>query len=102
MARVGVSDLADADTAKILDDLACDAGPLVASDYNARIEALYDRLANAPEGYQTRPKLGANIHAGVVFPYLVIYRYQKADDTVSIIRVMDGRRNITRKFLRGG
>ena len=102
MVRVIVTDLADADTAKIMDELARDAGPLVASDYNARIEALYERLANAPEGYQARPKLGANIRVGVVFPYLVIYRYLKSDDTVSIIRVIDGRRNITRRLVRGG
>src|SRR5260370_41438405 len=100
MARVVVTDLADADTAKVLDDLAGDAGPLVASDYNARIEALYDRLAYAPEGYQERPKLGANIHVGVVFPYLVIYRYLKTADTVSVPRVVDGRRNVTWSFLR--
>ena len=54
MARVVVTALADADTAKVLDDLAGDAGPLVASNYNARIEALYDRLAYAPDGYQER------------------------------------------------
>src|SRR5438874_9979297 len=101
MIRVVVTDLADADTAKIINDLARDAGPAVASDYNTRIEALYDRLANAPESYQARPKLGANIRVGVVFPYLVIYRYLKADDTVSIIRVIDGRRNVTRRLLRG-
>jgi plasmid stabilization system protein ParE len=36
-----------------------------------------------------------------VFPYLVIYRYSKGDDTVSIIRILHGRRKITRKILRG-
>jgi toxin ParE1/3/4 len=102
MARVVITNLADADTADILDNLVRDAGPLVASDYNTRIERLYDRLANAPESYQVRPKLGANIRVGVVFPYLVIYRYLEVDDRVSVIRVVDGRRNITRRFLRGG
>ena len=102
MARVVVTDLADADTAKIVDDIARDAGHLVASQYSARFEVLYDKLAAFPESCQARTRLGAHIRVGVVVPYIVIYRYMKADETVSIIRVADGRRNITRKFLRGG
>jgi toxin ParE1/3/4 len=47
----------------------------VASQYNARIEVLYDKLADFPESCQTRPRLGAHIRVGVVDPYLVIYRY---------------------------
>jgi toxin ParE1/3/4 len=101
MARVIVTDLADADTAKILNDTSRDAGHLAATQYNARIEVLYDKLADFPESCQARPRLGAHIRVGVVDPYLIVYRYLKADDTVSIIRVAHGRRNITRKFLRG-
>jgi len=74
----------------------------VASHYIADIEALYDNLADFPESCQARPKLGAHIRVGVVVPYIVVYRYLKADDTVSIIRVAHGRRSITRKFLHGG
>jgi plasmid stabilization system protein ParE len=37
MTRVIVTDPADADTAKILDEIAREAGPLVARKYNAGI-----------------------------------------------------------------
>ena len=101
MARVIVTDLADADTAKMLTDIASDAGFLVAIKTNARIEDLYERLADHPESCQARPELGAHIRVGVVFPYLVIYRHITGGDTVSIIRIIHGRRKITRKILRG-
>jgi toxin ParE1/3/4 len=101
MARIVVTELADADTAKILEHIAREAGHRVASKYNAHIESLYQRLADHPESCQARPKLGAHVRVGVVHPYLVIYRHVRAEDTVSIIRVIDGRRNITRKLLQG-
>src|SRR4051794_18388524 len=102
MPRVIVSNLADADSTAILDDLERVAAAHVASNYTLQFEAVYDLLARAPESYQTRPRLGAHIHAAVVSPYLVIYRYVRGGDTVSIIRVLDGRRRITRRLVRGG
>jgi toxin ParE1/3/4 len=38
--------------------------------------------------------LGKEIRVGIVFPYLVIYRHSVADDTVTVLRVIHGRRNI--------
>lgn len=102
MARVVVSDSADADTARMLDDLTREAGQAVAARYNAAIEALYDRLADHPDSCQARPTLGANIRVGVVRPYLVIYRHAEGSDTVGIVRILHGSRNITRRLLRGG
>jgi toxin ParE1/3/4 len=52
VARVIVTDLADADTAKILHDISRDAGQLVASRYITDIEALYDKLDDFPESCQ--------------------------------------------------
>ena len=85
----------------MLADIASDAGYFVASKTNARIEDLYERLADYPECRQARPRLGTHIRVGVVFPCLVIYRHIKGDDTVSIIRIIHGRREITRKIFRG-
>jgi toxin ParE1/3/4 len=101
MARVVITDLADADTADILEEITREAGHRIARKYNARIESLYERLADHPESCQARPKLGAHIRVGVVYPYLVIYRHVSGDDTVSIIRVVSGRRKLTRKLLHG-
>jgi plasmid stabilization system protein ParE len=80
MARIVITDLADADTAKILEHIAREAGHRVASKYNAHIEALYQRLADHPES---------------------CHRHVRGEDTVSVIRIIDGRRKITRKLLQG-
>lgn len=102
MARVIVSDLADEDTAAMLGDIAREAGHLVADRYNAELGSLFDRLADYPESCQTRPNLGAHVRVGVMHPYLVIYRYAIGSDTVSIVRILHGRRKITRKLLGPG
>ena len=99
--RVVVTELADTDTAEILADIAGEAGYRTAEKYNLRIERLYNRLAMHPDSCEARPKLGAHIRVGVVVPYLVIYRHAAGDDTVSILRVLHGRRNLTRKLLQG-
>jgi toxin ParE1/3/4 len=91
-ARVIVTDLADADTAQILDEMDREAGYRAADRFNARVEDLYDRLGSHPDSCQARPKLGPNIRVGVVHPYLGV-------DTASIIRIIHGRRKITRRLL---
>jgi plasmid stabilization system protein ParE len=101
MARIVVTELADADTANILADIAREAGSHVAEKYNLEIERLYERLAAYPESCAARPKLGAHIRVGVIFPYLVICRHVTGDNVVAIIRVVNGRRKITRRLLRG-
>ena len=100
-ARVIITAPADADMADILADLAAVAGFPVANTYNRRFESLYERLADYPDSCPLRPKLGAHIRLGVVLPYHVFYRHIEGDDTVSILRVIHGRRKTTRKLLRG-
>jgi toxin ParE1/3/4 len=55
-----------------------------------------------PESCQARPNLGAHVRVGVMHPYLAIYRYATGSDTVSIIRILHGRRKITRQLLGPG
>ena len=98
-ARVIVTDIADADTAQILDEMTREAGYRTADRFNARVEDLYDRLGSHPDSCQARPKLGANIRVGVVYPYLVVYRHAEGANTVSIIRIIHGRRKIKRRLL---
>jgi len=102
MARVIVSDVADADTADAVANIAGQAGPSAARRFSARFERLYDRLADFPASCQARPSLGKDIRVGVVFPYLVIYRFTKSDNTVGIVRVLHGKRNISRELLLSG
>jgi toxin ParE1/3/4 len=43
--------------------------------------------------------LGSNIRIGIVSPYIVIYRHSEGDDTVTLLRIVHGRRKITGKML---
>ena len=65
------------------------------------IERLYDRLGAHPGIGAPRPALGRNIRIGIVSPYIVIYRHTDADDTVTVLRVVHGRRRITGALLSG-
>ena len=99
MARVVITELADVDSGHILADLADKAGARVADSYNADFDSLYQRLAAFPESGSLRPRLGASVRIGVVPPYIVIYRYGSNDDLVAILRIVHGRRRITRRLL---
>ena len=99
MARVVLTASADADTAFILRDLAAKAGADVARRYDAEFDALYRRLERFPESGSPRPALGALVRIGIVSPYNVIHEYISADDVVTVMRLLHGRRRITRRML---
>jgi toxin ParE1/3/4 len=101
MTRLVLTDNAKADTAEILDYLAREAGARVAEDFGRRFRAAIERLADLPEIGAPRSRLGPNIRIAVVYPYLLIYRYTRQDETLTLLRILHGRRNITRDLLRG-
>jgi toxin ParE1/3/4 len=98
MARLIVTVRAARDTAAIIMMLADVAGPEVAIRYRRQIDALYDRLIMFPRSGSRRPSFGRYTRVGVVAPYVVIYDYRP--DLVTILRVLDGRRNIARHLVR--
>ena len=99
MARVVITAAADADAADIVDDLAAKAGVSVAARYDADFDVFYRHLQQFPESGAPRPKLGATVRIGVVFPYVAFYRYVEADDAVLVLRLLHGRRKVTRRML---
>jgi toxin ParE1/3/4 len=99
VARVVLTASADADTAFILRDLAANAGANVARRYDAEFDTLYRRLERFPESGAPRPALGALVRIGIVSPYNVIHEYVAADDVVTVMRLLHGRRRITRRML---
>ncbi|RBP14155.1 toxin ParE1/3/4 [Roseiarcus fermentans] len=99
MARVVITGPADADSAEIISDLTANAGELVADRYVAELNALYRRLATFPESGSPRPKLGRFIRIGLVSPYVVVYRHAPDNNLVAVIRILHGRRRITRRTL---
>jgi toxin ParE1/3/4 len=102
MARVVLSGLADLDINFILIDLAAKAGNLVAARYDGLFNRLYDRLADLPNSGAARPALGEDIRIGIVAPFIIIYRYAEDGDTVTVLRVVDGRRRISGRMLPRG
>jgi len=99
MARVVIASSADADYAAIITDLAAKAGWRTAAKYDAIFEGLYDRLADHPRSGAPRPALGRNIRIGVVTPFIVIYRHDDGSNTVTVLRIVHGRRRITGRML---
>ena len=99
MARVVVSSNADADTDSIFAYLTTSTGGSVAAKYISLFESLYERLADHPASGPRRAALGPDIRIGIVSPYIVIYRLSGSDDTVTVLRVVHGRRDIARKLL---
>jgi toxin ParE1/3/4 len=99
MARLIVSLLAQADAAYIARNLTAKAGHAVAVKYMDSFEKLYDRLIDHPASGARRPAIGPHIRIGIVSPYVVIYEHDPAQNTVTIFRVVHGRRKITGKML---
>ena len=101
MAQVIFTAAADSDAATIFDDLYAKAGKPTVVKYRALFKKLYDDVAAFPDSGAPRPRVGAQIRIGIVSPYVVIYRHTEADNSVSVLRIVHGRRKITGKLLRG-
>jgi plasmid stabilization system protein ParE len=102
MTRLVVHTRARIDFRTIIAGLRSKAGDLVAESYRSRFEQILERLIDHPESGVSRPALGARTRIAVVQPYVVIYDYLRKDDTITILRIMDGRRDIRRRTLRSG
>lgn len=101
MTRLVVTANAESDTSDILDYLQQEAGSRVAEDFGRRFRIAIERFVDLPETGSPRPLLGGNIRVSIVFPYILIYEYVREDDTVTLLRVLHGRRNITRRSVTG-
>jgi len=99
MARLVFTSWAYLDIEGILTDLSAKAGGLIALKYDGLFERLYARLGRHPDSGAPRPALGENVRIGVVAPFIVIYRYSTEIDTVTVLRVVDGRRRISGSLL---
>jgi toxin ParE1/3/4 len=94
MARIVFTNTASNDQANLLEYLGEKAGLRTAVKFQSRFRALFDRLTDHPASGPRRPALGADVRIGVITPYIVIYRYDEANDTVTVMRVVHGRRDI--------
>jgi len=75
-----------------------EAGANVALRYRSDFDSLFERPVMFPRSGASRPHLGHSIRIGVVTPYVAVYELD--EDHVIALRVLDGRRNITRRLIR--
>ncbi len=98
MRPVELSPRAKADIDEILDYSGMHAERGVAADYGRRFDELLKLLNQFPGGGSLRPKYGRNVRGIVEWPYVLFYEIQP--DRVWILRIIDGRRKLTRKLVR--
>jgi len=98
MARLTISPQAELDVAEIVNMIAKEAGPDAARRYRESLDNLFERFAVFPGSGASRTRLGPRIRIGVVSPYVAVYEFE-ADHVVDL-RVLDGRRRITRRIIR--
>jgi toxin ParE1/3/4 len=99
MAHVVVSARAHSDFSQVLRYLAANAGLRLAERYAAAFDALYDRLGDFPDSSPARPALGPRVRVALVAPFMVVYDHHNG--TVTVLRILHGKRNITRDLLEG-
>lgn len=97
MPRVVMSPLAVADLEKITDDITANNGKLVAAKMLARFERAFIVLATHPLVGRDRARLGKGIRSWPISVYLALYRPNA--DGIDVVRVLYGRRRITRKLV---
>jgi toxin ParE1/3/4 len=98
MTRIVISPRADADVDDIVNYLARRGGISVVQRYLEAFDAVYARLEQFPGSGPSRSRLGPLSRVAVVSPYVIIYDWGRAADTVIVLRVVRGSRKITRKL----
>ena len=99
MIEVIVAPQARADLARIVLHLASVASVATAGRWNDRLWAVVDGIAEFPGSGAPRPQLGTHIRIKIVTPYIVIYEHESGSHRAFVLRVVHGRRRITKKIL---
>ncbi len=100
MIRLIVTESAKSDISQILDYLETEAGPATAARYSDDFREWFSALAVFPESGSPRPALGKSVRVGIIHPCLMLYEYASDAASVSLLRVLHGRRKVTRALLR--
>jgi plasmid stabilization system protein ParE len=93
--KLQVSNAALRDIAALLDYLTKNAGARVARRYAVDIDKAVDMIAAYPGIGAPRPEFGPMTRVSVVAPYRIFYDGDPDNDDVLVLRVLDGRRDIT-------
>lgn len=87
------------DLRELLVHLRDSAGPAIAEKYADLFSAKLERLQEFPGIGKPRADLGSGVRMLVEEPYLFFYRVE--EDRISVLRLVDGRRRITRRLVEG-
>lgn len=99
MTRLVVSVNAEADIAAILDYLEIQGGASIAAVYGDRFADTIERLVNFPKFGVPRLALGSEARIVLVYPYILIYDFAQDSEVITILRVLHGKRDITKKLM---
>jgi plasmid stabilization system protein ParE len=102
MAEFRLSTAAQADFNQIIDYLADVAGNRVAADYAERLRGSVNLIAEFPGIGAPRSNLGAETRVMIVKPYLVFYDGGPHSESVHVLRILHGHRNITPELIASG
>jgi toxin ParE1/3/4 len=97
MTRVIVSAKARGDFRDIISYLSRNAGSAVAKRYSVRIDDCVVLIAERPRIGAPRPGLGPGVRIRTIRPYVLIYSF--SGESVEILRLLHGKRKITRRKL---
>jgi plasmid stabilization system protein ParE len=100
MARLIVSPEASTDIDEILDWLEREAGKAVALRYVERFRTAFSHLMSFPEIGARRRKLHADIRIWAIAPYVIFYQFAANTETVTVVRILHSRRDITGRLSR--
>ena len=99
MSRIVFSLAALADLQKISDDIADNNGTRTAAKYLVKLRQSLEVLAEFPYAGRLRPQLGHKLRSWPHRPYVAIYVPET--DGIRIVRIVHGRRKITRRLVAG-
>lgn len=80
---------------KIFDDLEQARGTSFADLYVDELRSRIRSLSASPERYRLRPRLGKGLRLMPELPYHILFKVEA--DAVVVVRVVHGRRKITRR-----
>jgi toxin ParE1/3/4 len=85
------------DLEKINTDISAAGGEAVARNFLARLRASLEKLPDFPRLGRQRPRFGRGVRSWAYAPYIAFYR--ATGEGVEIIRIIHGRRRITRETI---
>ena len=85
------------DLTKVTLDLSSERGVEFARSYVANLRSRIETLSTSPKRYRVRPRYGKGVRLRPELPYNVFY--QANLDHVLVVRILHGRRKITRRTI---